>query len=618
MLIKCLHDETQRNAHVYARVFENASVTALLDGLHGYIDCKRYNTYFGDLVPVILSKALHIGLCIKEYKRGKIIDHYIQFENIRFTVFLFKCADHYDAVVPKKCPSPSNCSLDVYYCSPNVVYPSTVGQSAHNAVHQPVLEVPSESNSITSSVSQSNDSYMSANNAPSVKVCFWNVNGLSPYKMQDSVLGDFFKRFDLILLSETWTSNQDNYEMDGYIFKNFPRKRIHSNAKRHSGGLCVLYKRSMTYVFELMPISDDSSVIIRMKSCETFDCRDVYIIHSYIPPEHSTHLCEDAYDELERRLASLPKDSLALICGDLNARTNNLCDFDNKFSSDSDGDLKQLVPKDTYESSDDIRHLFEHGYLARSSLDKARPNTHGKRLIELCKASGMLIINGRCGTDKGVGGYTRVDTTGSSTVDYAICSPGLFLCVNDFHIHGKFPESDHLPVSLSLSCDKTAGISDDYTYSDDWQFHTKYIWGADELTKLKAVINDPISTKYCQNFLELIIEEANVNDVASALNKCVTQACDRICRKSSAGQIRKKGNRKTPWYDGECHFKRAAAVLAGQRASLEGDSAVTLNACREYRACKQNKERSYKMECTKKYNMHTCMTGRVCGQLLIN
>ena len=62
MLIKCLHDE--RNAHVYARVFENASVTALLDGLHEYIDCKRYNTDFGDLVPVILSKALHIGLCI--------------------------------------------------------------------------------------------------------------------------------------------------------------------------------------------------------------------------------------------------------------------------------------------------------------------------------------------------------------------------------------------------------------------------------------------------------------------------------------------------------------------------------------------------------------------------
>ena len=142
--------------------------------------------------------------------------------------------------------------------------------------------------------------------------------------------------------------------------------------------------------------------------------------------------------------------------------------------------------------------------------------------------------------------------------------------------------------------------------------------GADELTKLKAVITDPISTKYCQNFLELMIEEANVNDVASALNKCVTQACDRICRKSSAGQIRKKGNRKNPWYDGECHFKRAAAVHAGQRASLKGDSVVTLNACREYRACKQNKERSYKWNAPKKYNMHTCMTGRVCGQLLIN
>ena len=167
--------------------------------------------------------------------------------------------------------------------------------------------MPIESHLIISGVRQSNDLCMSANNAPSVKVCFWNVNGLSPYKMQDSVLGNFFKRFDLILLSETWMSNQDNYEMDGYIFKNFPRKCIHPNATRHSGGLCVLYKRSVTYVFELMPISDDSSVIIRMKNCKTFGCRDIYIIHSYIPPEYSTHLCEDAYDELKRRLASLPE-----------------------------------------------------------------------------------------------------------------------------------------------------------------------------------------------------------------------------------------------------------------------------------------------------------------------
>ena len=168
-------------------------------------------------------------------------------------------------------------------------------------------------------------------------------------------------------------------------------------------------------------------------------------------------------------------------------------------------------------------------------LDNARPNTHGKRLIELCKASCMLTISGRCGTDKGVGGYTRVGTTGSSTVDYAICSPGWFLCVNALHIYGKFPESNHLPVSLSLSCDKTAGMSFDYTDSDDWQFHTTYTWGADELIQLKAVIIDPISTEYCQNFLELISEEASVNDVASALNKCVNQACDRIYRKSSAG-----------------------------------------------------------------------------------
>ena len=31
-----------------------------------------------------------------------------------------------------------------------------------------------------------------------------------------------------------------------------------------------------------------------------------------------------------------------------------------------------------------------------------------------------MILNGRVGSDKGVGDYTRTDTTGNSVVDYVI------------------------------------------------------------------------------------------------------------------------------------------------------------------------------------------------------
>ena len=46
-----------------------------------------------------------------------------------------------------------------------------------------------------------------------------------------------------------------------------------------------------------------------------------------------------------------------------------------------------------------IRKLLEGGELYRYSLDKIS-NTHGKELINLCKATGLPILNGRKGDDK--------------------------------------------------------------------------------------------------------------------------------------------------------------------------------------------------------------------------
>ena len=54
-------------------------------------------------------------------------------------------------------------------------------------------------------------------------------------------------------------------------------------------------------------------------------------------------------------------------------------------------------------------------------------NSHGRDLIEFCKCVGLLIVNGRVGEDRSIGEFSRVDTMGSSLVDYVISSPGLFL-----------------------------------------------------------------------------------------------------------------------------------------------------------------------------------------------
>ena len=45
---------------------------------------------------------------------------------------------------------------------------------------------------------------------------------------------------------------------------------------------------------------------------------------------------------------------------------------------------------------------------------------------------------------------TRVDTTGSSLIDYIAGTPDLFHWIDTFEMGNKFPESDHLPIIFSL------------------------------------------------------------------------------------------------------------------------------------------------------------------------
>ena len=145
---------------------------------------------------------------------------------------------------------------------------------------------------------------------------------------------------------------------------------------------------------------------------------------------------------LREDLSRLPPQSDVLVCGDHNARTNVFPDFSDDALCGNDGYLPTLKSVGNKRSSL-IREMATNNKLTRYSNDKSRVNKHGTHLLELCKAVGMLIINGRLGRDKCIGDFTRVDTTGCSTVDYMICNPNLFQCIRDFAVESKLPESDH-------------------------------------------------------------------------------------------------------------------------------------------------------------------------------
>ena len=58
-------------------------------------------------------------------------------------------------------------------------------------------------------------------------------------------------------------------------------------------------------------------------------------------------------------------------------------------------------------------------------------------------------MNGRVGSDRGVGKYTFVGSRGSSVVDYVLTSQELFNLIEDFDVQEPNIMSDHCLVNFS-------------------------------------------------------------------------------------------------------------------------------------------------------------------------
>ena len=196
------------------------------------------------------------------------------------------------------------------------------------------------------------------------------------------------------------------------------------------------------------------------------------------------------------------------------------------------------------------------------SMDIGPVNKRGKQLLEFCNTCGLIILNGRVGRDKGIGKFTRIDTTGNSVVDYLICRPESAHLVCYFNVHQRFPESDHLPVVFSLRHRENCTCNDGPVHqSNNWQNTFKYVWSVNDVPKINEMLNDNASDFYRKQFKDNMINMASANDVAKAYNNFITQAYERVC---DIRQIKLQKRKYTApgWFDTECRMARAEALRA--------------------------------------------------------
>lgn len=125
-----------------------------------------------------------------------------------------------------------------------------------------------------------------------------------------------------------------------------------------------------------------------------------------------------------------------ILFGDFNCRTSINPDF----VSEDDSIHMNVLP-DEY---------IPDRFMDRYSQDIGHINNNGLLLLDLCKQTGIRILNGRVGADSGVGKFTFIGSRGSSLVDYVLASQNLFQCVSKFEVDDPKIISDHCSISFTL------------------------------------------------------------------------------------------------------------------------------------------------------------------------
>jgi hypothetical protein len=205
----------------------------------------------------------------------------------------------------------------------------------------------------------------------------------------------------------------------------------------------VIYVRNTCYAGVNVVCKDSDDIVIIQLLKDYFGLKkDVYLVYSYVLPENSARLAYQSvhtFDRIEAHIADIVNqnsDARFLLVGDLNARTSDRFDY-------IVDDMSEHVPL-----PDD--YIVDVPVCSRASRDTVI-NSNGTRLLELCKSTGLRIVNGRKGTDANIGHFTCITARGKSLVDYVVCSDQLLDNIISFNVGDIHPYSDHCAIDFNLA-----------------------------------------------------------------------------------------------------------------------------------------------------------------------
>ena len=406
----------------------------------------------------------------------------------------------------------------------------------------------------------------------SIRICSWNIRGLSEEKIHHDILGELLKDIDILALQETWLYENRVIDIEGYKAFHVIRPDPDKNAQHGSGGISVFIKNCLQNRVSLLKSYMDNIVWFKIDTNDSDKPIALCVIYLY--HEHSSgNINRDDYFQLLEQDISLYKNQYSIcLTGDFNARTGNI----NDFCQDVEGSDAPGVDTNDFIDSDYFPQIFCE---KRVSNDKG-VNTYGKNLIDICKSTGIRIANGRFSDISSK--YTFIGSNGKSVIDYVIVDDINAMSISSCEVCNKLPESDHCPVLFSLKYNTSSCISDHNSQSRKIY---KYKWNKEDLSKLQHTLGNETCTKLQQKMMSQIQLLEDVNIVTDSWYDYFTCAVESIFPKKLCKKMK---TNKAPWIDQECVDVR--------RSLLRQENVNCTNTVKTYKALIQRKKRAFKSE----------------------
>ena len=204
---------------------------------------------------------------------------------------------------------------------------------------------------------------------------------------------------------------------------------------------------------------------------------DLCVGLSYIMPGRSgrfNSIEHNLFDRLAEYIAVIHNHTngqyTILLSGDFNSRTSVNPDY---IDFGTSGEFLSLP--DDYTAGRVRPHVLQ---------DSGHTNNNGIALLELCKQTGLRVLNGRCDQDAGIGKYSFVGSRGCSLVDYVLAPEPIFDFITSFKVHDPNSLSDHCLIEYMFENTCTLGKRDAHsTDVNGSPVNCKYKWKPEPLNK---------------------------------------------------------------------------------------------------------------------------------------